>query len=326
MQIVKNPDGSWSVIQNGVSTPLGGSKVYAGSSSSSDGLTFGGMTAQPATPGPIGWADMTDLQRLAHSIKHGTDYQNKVSDPGMFEAAQRYLEKDSAPAMSNSGDSLATLYAMENTKAQQQEQAATNDYGFSNAQQSAYDSLVSKGLVDADGNLVTDGLSKQELYDLWSTGFGLGETEAHKSLRDQAHAAFAAIPSPGGTIELPGSGGGLTLGGGSVVTDDGRVSTEPEDQPPPTPTPAPTPEPPPPPPGWGDIDGDIDIVPDTPSGSGGNVAYTPVAASAGPAVNTGIGVASQKAATPWADAYMRASERSRARGPISGLFAKELEQ
>jgi hypothetical protein len=274
------------------------------------------MTAQPATPGPIGWADMTDLQRLAHSIKHGTDYQNKVSDPGMFDAAYRYLEQDSQPAMSNSGDSLATLYATENTKAQQQEQAAANDYGFSNAQQSAYDSLTSKGLVDADGNLVTDGLSKQELYDLWSSGFGLGETEAHKSLRDQAHAAFAAISSPGGTIELPGSGGGLTFGGGSVVTDDGRVSTKPEDQP----TTGGG--------GWGG-NADVGTAPGAGVSSGygpGSHNYTATAVSRGPAVNAGIGTARQNAATPWADAYMRASERSQATGPISGLFAKELEQ
>jgi len=42
--------------------------------------------------------------------------------------------------------------------------------------------------------------------------------------------------------------------------------------------------------------------------------------------NTGIGTASQNAATPFADAYLRAAERSKAKGPISGLFAKELEQ
>lgn len=54
--------------------------------------------------------------------------------------------------------------------------------------------------------------------------------------------------------------------------------------------------------------------------------YNATAVSDGPMVNTGIGAASQNAATPWADAYMRASERSQAKGPISGLFAKELEK
>lgn len=54
--------------------------------------------------------------------------------------------------------------------------------------------------------------------------------------------------------------------------------------------------------------------------------YNATAVSDGPMVNTDIGTASQNAATPWADAYMRASERSQAKGPISGLFARELEQ
>ena len=58
----------------------------------------------------------------------------------------------------------------------------------------------------------------------------------------------------------------------------------------------------------------------------GTYTHTAPAVSDGPMVNTGIGTASQNEATPWADAYARASERSRAKGPISGLFAKELEK
>jgi hypothetical protein len=42
-------------------------------------------------------------------------------------------------------------------------------------------------------------------------------------------------------------------------------------------------------------------------------------------VNTGIGVAGQSQATPWADAYMRAQQSSARQGPISGLFSKEME-
>jgi hypothetical protein len=42
-------------------------------------------------------------------------------------------------------------------------------------------------------------------------------------------------------------------------------------------------------------------------------------------VNTGIGVAGQSQATPWADAYMRAQQSSAKQGPISGLFSKEME-
>lgn len=47
--------------------------------------------------------------------------------------------------------------------------------------------------------------------------------------------------------------------------------------------------------------------------------------SATAGVNTGIGVASQSQATPWADAYMRAQQASAKQGPISGLFSKEME-
>ena len=47
-------------------------------------------------------------------------------------------------------------------------------------------------------------------------------------------------------------------------------------------------------------------------------------AGVGPA-NTGIGQAGQNQATPWADAYFRAKERANAQGPVSRLFAKELE-
>ncbi len=53
------------------------------------------------------------------------------------------------------------------------------------------------------------------------------------------------------------------------------------------------------------------------------VDYTQGGATAG--VNTGIGVASQSQATPWADAYMRAQQASAKQGPISGLFSKEME-
>jgi len=42
-------------------------------------------------------------------------------------------------------------------------------------------------------------------------------------------------------------------------------------------------------------------------------------------VNTGIGVAGQSQATPWADAYMRAQQSAAKQGPISGLFNREME-
>ena len=112
---------------------------------SGGGLTFGGP--QGGSDASIGWANMSPVQRMAHSIKNDTDYQNTVNDPAMYAAALRYLERDPFPGVANSGDSLAELYAFENTQAQQQEQAASNEYGFSNAQQSAYDQLIANGVV-----------------------------------------------------------------------------------------------------------------------------------------------------------------------------------
>ena len=196
--------------------PMGGTTTTP---KSGGGLTFGG--AQGGSDASIGWANMSPVQRMAHSIKNDTDYQNTVNDPAMYAAALRYLEKDPFPGISNSGDSLAELYAFENTQAQQQEQAASNEYGFSNAQQGMYDDLIGRGRVDANGNLITDGLSRQQLYDLYTGGFGLGDTDAHRRLKQQAYEAFSAMEAPQGQIVLDGAGGGLTFGGGSVTDDSG---------------------------------------------------------------------------------------------------------
>lgn len=78
---------------------------------------------------------------------------------------------------------------------------------------------------------------------------------------------------------------------------------------------------------WDDFN-DPDIVQG--GGGGGNgggfAGYSGPGQSSGPAVNTGIGTAGPSSqSTPWADAYMRAADRAKATGPVSGLFAKELE-
>ena len=142
---------------------------------------------------------------------------------------------------------LDALRAAGNTQAQQQEQAASNYYGFSDAQQGMYDDLMDRGRVDANGNLITDGLSRQQLYDLYTGGFGLGDTDAHRQLKNQAYEAWKAIGRPEGQITLDGSGDGLTFGGGSYV--EGGTQFQPDGtpantDPPPVAPPGQPPEPP----------------------------------------------------------------------------------
>ena len=204
--------------------PLGGTTT---TTQSGGGLTFGGTQGDSGTQ--LTWADMSPVQRMAHSIKYDTEYHTTVDDPAMYAAALRYLEKDPQPGFANPGDSLAELYAFENTQAQQQEQAASNEYGFSNAQQSAYDQLIANGVVNPDGTLNTEGMSRQQLYDLYTGGFGLGETDLHNQLMQQAYEAYAATEAPEGQITLDGAGGGLSFGGESVtddVVDDEVVEDE----------------------------------------------------------------------------------------------------
>ena len=49
--------------------PLGGTTT---TTKSGGGLTFGG--AQGGSDASIGWANMSPVQRMAHSIKNDTDY------------------------------------------------------------------------------------------------------------------------------------------------------------------------------------------------------------------------------------------------------------
>jgi len=63
---------------------------------------------------------------------------------------------------------------------------------LTSGQQSQLQMLQDKGIVTADGNLDTANLSRSQLFDYVSGGFGLGDNELHKKLRSQADAAFSA--------------------------------------------------------------------------------------------------------------------------------------
>ena len=45
------------------------------------------------------WAEMNDVQRMAHSIKTGSDWQNKAGNEGLRDQATAYLQNDSTPAI-----------------------------------------------------------------------------------------------------------------------------------------------------------------------------------------------------------------------------------
>jgi hypothetical protein len=163
--------------------------------------------------------------------------------------------------------------------------------------QSYYD----RGILDSNNQFTAEYLSNADnnnnLYDMYIGGFGLGDNDLHRSLKAQAGAGWEALNQS----DEPYDSGGLTLGGNSGY------------QPPP-----------PPPPSQEEL-----FNPTQEEGPVRNRNFQTVDYStqgpATPMVNTGIGVASQSQATPWADAYIRAQQASAKQGPISGLFSKEME-
>ena len=139
--------------------------------------------------------------------------------------------------------------------------------------------MIDSGRVTADGRLVTEGVSRDDLYQMMIGGFGLGSSDLHRSLIDQAKAAFAgdnlsfdstsydeqlaatanippapepvvtppAVPPPAPTINIAPVPGSATAGGSGVSEPPPPPAPTPA-PPPPAPTPAPPPPPPPPPP------------------------------------------------------------------------------
>lgn len=271
-----------------------------------DTLGFGHGSAGSGAAPRLSWGDMSQTQKIAHSLKHGTNYATNITDEALLAQARRYLEKDGSPATNNGNrDNLAQLYAEQNTRAQQEEQAATNQYGMSNAQLGILQSYYDRGILDPLTNQFTaeylgNAENNDNLYDMYIGGFGLGDNDLHRLLKSQAGAGWEALNQS----DEPYDSGGLTFGGGSGY------------QPPPPPPPAETPQ-------------EGLFNPTQEAGPVRNRNFQTVdyatQGSATPLVNTGIGTASQSQATPWADAYIRAQQASAKQGPISGLFSKEME-
>ena len=269
-----------------------------------DTLGFGHGSAGSGAAPRLSWGDMSQTQKIAHSLKHGTNYATKITDEALLAQARRYLEKDARPATNNgTQDNLAQLYAEQNTRAQQEEQAATNQYGMSNAQLGILQSYYDRGILDPLTNQFTaeylgNADNNDNLYEMYIGGFGLGDNDLHRLLKSQAGAGWEALNQS----DEPYDSGGLTFGGSSGY------------QPPPPPTETPQ---------------EGLFNPTQEAGPVRNRNFQTVdyatQGAATPLVNTGIGTASQSQATPWADAYIRAQQASAKQGPISGLFSKEME-
>ena len=66
-----------------------------------------------------------------------------------------------------------------------------NLMGTTPAQKTAIQSYLDSGRIDSQGRLITEGLSRDDLYQMAIGGFGIGASPLHRSLIDQARAAFA---------------------------------------------------------------------------------------------------------------------------------------
>ena len=112
-----------------------------------------------------------------------------------------------------------------NTKADQKAQAATNPHGFSDAQQKAFDDMVSSGRWNEDGTVNMEwweSLSSKEQKTTWyegtSGGYGLGDNDMHRKMKASMDEVYRSTrPASEGT-------GGLTFGGGSGSEESNKLS------------------------------------------------------------------------------------------------------
>lgn len=112
-----------------------------------------------------------------------------------------------------------------NTKADQWAQAATNPHGFSDAQQKAFDDMVSSGRWNEDGTVNMEwweSLSSKEQKTTWyegtSGGYGLGDNDMHRKMKASMDEVYRSTrPASEGT-------GGLTFGGESGSKESNKLS------------------------------------------------------------------------------------------------------
>jgi len=112
-----------------------------------------------------------------------------------------------------------------NTKADQRAQAATNPHGFSDAQQKAFDDMVSSGRWNEDGTVNMEwweSLSSKEQKTTWyegtSGGYGLGDNDMHRKMKASMDEIYRSTrPASEGT-------GGLSFGGESGSKESDKLS------------------------------------------------------------------------------------------------------
>lgn len=276
------------------------------------------------------WASMSELERLQHSIRYGTDYQNKVNDPGLW--AQAGFINGQKPQNINFQN--GTPVAPEGSP---ERPAGVSQY--------VWDRVTNNTTIGLNATSITNNPEVRDA--LVNAGYGdyvKGAYEKHMDANAGAAISNGADPTDAWD-RAQGVGGGYytenygTYNNSTVAGNSnsgqlgfGHVQSNPTGteeqayQPPYNPA---------------------DNTGETDSGSsntdlnvsnvgGGQEAVTrnrtfntvDYGTPTGPAVNTGIGTAgvtpSVMAPTPFADAYVRSSEAARKPGPISGLFKGEL--
>lgn len=267
----------------------------------------------------MAWADMTPLERLQHSVKFGTDYQNKVTDPGLWDALRASYTKGSQVGYNSvNGTPVAPEGSKPPPGVSQYvwDRVSNNTFaglnlGSVTLDAETRDALINAGYEDYVRNAYER--MQQQRYDHYSSNDTDG-SGVLANARDDWYTQNYGEWNPSESASASYEPGGLTFGGvggsygggyygGSAGGNAGGNA--------------------------GGTDGAIDLSP----GAGASVPtvernrnYSVATASPMDApVNTGIGTAGQAASTPFADAYVRASSRAQAEGPVTSMFKKFMQ-
>ena len=157
------------------------------------------------------WADMTQAERLAHSIRNGTNWQNtKEFDPAVMQQA---MQINSAMETQDTASNL--LDSVQNPGGVKE--APWDQYGF--ASEAGYNQFTNNwdGKFDINTGEINqdwwDSLSPSEQkstwYDITSGGIGISNPELSGAVRDSIHSTYVAGLEPSST-------GGLTFGGSNL--------------------------------------------------------------------------------------------------------------
>ena len=224
-------------------------KKAATATASSPSSMFGGLSGtvkRATTPAPTATLGFGHQQAPA-PIKTPPPPAPAAQDTLGFGHQQTTTTPPPPPVSNGMLTPLQQLVADGNTKAQQQEQAADDFYGMSNAQRAALQGYYDRGVIDPETNLISEEYllnpeNNDALYQMFTGGFGLGKNELHSSLISQAQAGWTAQGQAANPYDAA-ANAGLTFGGGSDAGD--YVETPPTYVDPPEPPPTVVESPPP---------------------------------------------------------------------------------